>query len=221
MGWFGGWGGGAKETEVEPSREERRPAGGGEPLGDMKGDGATQGGEEKALQLRPIAGGDGAGDFGQLKQKALHPGMRPIGAKLPNVPISETVDLETPGEGLLWQPTSMSPLRCGEAAGVAADECEATVRFCLMKMAEYQETPWKYPMAVMLQKKSGCSKAENLRSFRLSALRVRGLSSLSGRGGGSIRNCDGFEVLRLRGQQSLSSGFRLFLVFEAVQPRLC
>ncbi|CBJ27679.1 conserved unknown protein [Ectocarpus siliculosus] len=98
--------------------------------------------------------------------------MRPIGGKLPNVPVSETVDLEVPREGLLWQPTLMSPLKCGEAADLAADECEATITFCLMRMAEYQETPWKYPMAVMLQKKSGCSKAENLRSFHLSDLRT-------------------------------------------------
>lgn len=176
MGWFGGWGGGAKEAEVEPSQEERGPAGGGEPLGDLKGDETTQRVGEKALKLKPIVDVEGAG--GGLGNLKAHPRMRPIGAKLPNVPISETVDLEVPREGLLWQPTSMSPIKCDEAAGVAAEECEATITFCLMRMAEYQETPWKYPMAVMLQKKSGCSKAENLRKFHLSDLRVRGLLSL-------------------------------------------
>ncbi|CAB1107664.1 unnamed protein product [Ectocarpus sp. CCAP 1310/34] len=170
LGWFGGWGGGAKEAEVEPNQEDRGPAGGGEPLVDVKGDETTQRVEEKTLKLKPIPDVQGAG--GGLGGLKAHPRMHPIGAKLPNVPISETVDLEVPREGLLWQPTTMSPLKCGEAADASADECEATITFCLMRMAEYQETPWKYPMAVMLQKKSECSKAENLRSFRLSDLRT-------------------------------------------------
>lgn len=81
--------------------------------------------------------------------------------------VLETVDLAAE-EGFLWQPISMSVPEC------TADDldCDATVRYCLIHMGEYQENPWKYPMSAMLQKKSACLKSENARAYRLSTLRV-------------------------------------------------
>lgn len=115
-------------------------------------------------KLTPRPGGDGGGFAEAAGLKRL---KRP---KAPSVPVSDTVDLSNEEEGRLWLPVSMTSATC---SGAGEDDCDADVRFCLLDIAEYQEAPWKYPMAVMLQKKSECHKKENLRAFRLSALRVR------------------------------------------------
>lgn len=81
--------------------------------------------------------------------------------------VLDTVDLSA-DEGFLWQPVSMRSTVCT----AAEEDCEATVRFCLISIAEYQENPWTFPMAVMLQKRSQCTKSEKARSFHLSTLRV-------------------------------------------------
>lgn len=96
--------------------------------------------------------------------------MKAASAKLASVSVSDTVDLDADRDGVLWLPTSMTPPQCGGSE--EADGCESTVRFCLIEIDEYQESPWKYPMAAMLQKRSKCHAAENIRAFRLSALRV-------------------------------------------------
>lgn len=81
--------------------------------------------------------------------------------------ISEIVDFDAP-DGFLWQPMSLSKLECTPHE----EHCAAVVQFCLINMASYQANPWKYPMAVMMQKMSRCHTSGNNRSFRLSALRV-------------------------------------------------
>lgn len=88
------------------------------------------------------------------------------------LPLAE-VNLTAP-DGFLWQPTSIMPPTCegGKKSGKEI-ACEAKVNFCLIKIREYQKTPWTYPMAAMLQKGSECSKAENRRLYMLSTLRVR------------------------------------------------
>lgn len=168
--WWGGGGGGGEEPKVETVG-----------AGPEKNEGALQ---AKLEQLRARQGPDGGfatgvgaggAGFGGAAGERLQKAMRPVGAKVPNVPLSDKVDLRAPGEGVLWQPTSMTGLECPRGGDGFADPdgCDATVRFCLMKVGEYQETPWKFPMATMLQKRSGCSKSANVRAFRLSALRVR------------------------------------------------
>ena len=116
--------------------------------------------------------GGGAGGKGD-KAKT---GLRHTGQRVPSVPVSDTVDLTTDQEGMLWLPTSMTPPECSGGRAEEGDDeeysCESTVRFCLMDIAEYQQTPWKFPMAAMLQKKSLCNKSDNMRAFRLSTLRV-------------------------------------------------
>ena len=88
--------------------------------------------------------------------------------------VLDTVDF-TAREGLLWHPISMRSVVC--PAG--EEDCDAVVRFCLIRIAEYQENPWKYPMAAMLQKMSQCQSPENSRAYRLSTLRVRLRSCLA------------------------------------------
>lgn len=123
---------------------------------------------ERTQQLRktfPLEPAPGGGGRGKKSKRAKVP-------MVASTPVSETVDLTAEGEGLLWLPTSMSPPDC---PGGPQDEdgCDSTVQFCLMNVREYQETPWQFPMAAMLQMRSACRKPENARAFRLSALRVR------------------------------------------------
>lgn len=88
-----------------------------------------------------------------------------------------TVDFSAP-EGFLWQPTSMTGLNC-EGNSV----CEAKIRYCMIDIRAYQENPWKFPMAVMLQKHSHCNAPRNQRLYLLSALRVREGVGFPGMGG--------------------------------------
>lgn len=113
-------------------------------------------------------GGRGGGGGGRFKGK----GMKARGPRIESMPPpADEVDLTTDEDGKLWLPMNMSPPEC--SGSEEADGCESTVRFCLMHVGEYQESPWKYPMAAMLQKRSDCRLRENARAFRLSALRVR------------------------------------------------
>lgn len=128
------------------------------------GDHEEEGGEEKdedghaAAKAIKLAQG--------TKRLKIPPNMRAI--KNDRAPLLDTVDLSA-DEGFLWLPISMSPPICIEGE----EDCEAMVRFCLITVSEYQENPWKYPMSVMLQKKSECNKADKSRAFHLSKLRVR------------------------------------------------
>lgn len=154
--FWGGWGRGKDKEEAADN-------------GGNKSSPSVAAGVSK---LQPGLGGAnlGAGGRGEKTKKGQ---MRPKGMRVATVPVSDTVDLTTDQEGFLWLPTSMSPPECSGTEDDASS-CESTVRFCLMNIAEYQETPWKFPMAAMLQSKSLCKKADNLRAFRLSTLRVRG-----------------------------------------------
>lgn len=170
MIWWGG--GGEKEEEEEAGVVKGEESVKTNPVGKM-------------FQLRPGVGGaggaagtggalgDGVGGRGENTKK----GPRPTGQRVPTVPVSDKVDLTAHGEGLLWLPTSMTPPECSGAEDDGSS-CDSTVRFCLMNIAEYRQTPWKFPMAAMLQKKSLCNKADNMRAFRLSALRVSEVESL-------------------------------------------
>eukprot|EP00752_Nemacystus_decipiens_P004564 g4166.t1 len=155
---WGGWGG--KEEEAVDIGENK--------MGDAEG---------KVYRLKKdlVGGGGKLGAGGGIKAEKSKKGLRHTGQRVPNVPVSDTVDLTTDKEGFLWLPTSMSPPECssGEAGGREDESsCESTVHFCLMDIADYQQTPWKYPMAAMLQKKSLCNKSDNMRAFRLSTLRA-------------------------------------------------
>lgn len=103
------------------------------------------------------------GPLAGLKSKFTPPLGRPT--HIPDV--LETVDLSAE-DGYLWQPMSMSKLTCPAGEG----DCEATMIYCLLNIGEYQENPWKYPMAAMLQKRSECSNAAKTRAYRLSTLKV-------------------------------------------------
>lgn len=168
------WWGGGKEEEPKFEAQGTDPQKNGENVAGEQGAMPAPIGQVIWKQASGEAFGTTGGRVGGLggagAGERLKKAMRPVGAKVPNVAVSETVDLVAPGEGLLWQPTSMTALEC--PGGGEPDGCDAIVRFCLMKIGEYQETPWKFPMAAMLQRYSGCSKADNVRAFRLSALRV-------------------------------------------------
>ena len=101
-----------------------------------------------------------------LKPKFPQGFRRPVKA---SPKVLETVDFRA-ATGFLWQPQAMNGLQCPAGEGT---ECDATVTYCLISIGAYQENPWKFPMAAMLQKKSECSKPERSRAYRLSTLRVR------------------------------------------------
>lgn len=92
-----------------------------------------------------------------------------LGRPSSRVEVLDAVDLTAP-KGFLWQPMSVGRLDCSKTH----EFCETTVYYCLMKIGEYQENPWKFPMATMLQRHSGCGNPGSGRAYLLSTLRVSG-----------------------------------------------